>query len=42
MIRRFDASDEHAKELRSDLTNIRQKVNAHVVSIKHVELQMDQ
>ena len=40
MIRRFDASDENAKELRGDLANIRQKVDAHAISIKHLELQM--
>ena len=42
MMRRFDASDEHANELRGDLGNIRKKVNAHVISIKHLELQMSQ
>ena len=41
-MRRFDAIDEHAKELKGDLANIRQKVNAHAVSIKHLELLMDQ
>ena len=40
MMIRFDASDEHAKELRGDLANIRQKVDAHAISIKHLELQM--
>ena len=34
MIRRFDASDEHAKELRGDLVNIWQKVDAHAISIR--------
>ena len=38
MMRRFDASDEHAKELRVDLANIEQKVDAHAVSIKHIKL----
>ena len=42
MMRRFDASDEHTKELRSDLANIGQKVDAHAISIKHLELQMAQ
>ena len=42
LIRRFDDSDEHIKELRSDLASIGQKVNAHVVSIKYIEFQMDQ
>ena len=40
MMRRFDASDEHAKELRGELANIGQKVDAHSISIKHLELQM--
>ena len=42
MIRRFDASDEHTKELRSDLVGIGQKVDTHAISIKHIELQMTQ
>ena len=42
MMRHFDASDEHAKELRGDLANIGQKMDAHPVSIKHLELQMAQ
>ena len=40
MMRRFDASDEHTKELRSDLASIGKKVDAHAISIKHLELQM--
>ncbi|XP_015087029.1 uncharacterized protein LOC107030165 [Solanum pennellii] len=40
--RRFDASDEHTKELRGDLANIGKKLDVHVVSIKHLELQMGQ
>ena len=40
MLRRFDASDEHIKELRSDLAGIGQKVNAHALTIKKIELQM--
>ena len=40
MMRRFDVIDEHAKELRGDLANIGQKVDAHAVSIKNLELQM--
>ena len=40
MMRRFDASDEHAKELRCDLDNIWENVDAHAISIKHLELQM--
>ena len=42
MIRRFDTSDEKAKELRGDLENIGQKVYAHTISIKHLELQIAQ
>ena len=42
MMRRFDANDEHIKELRSDLAGIRQKVNTHAISIKQIELQMTQ
>ena len=42
MMRRFDANDENAKELRGDLANIGQKVDAHAISIKHLELQMSQ
>ena len=34
MIRRFDASDENIKELRSDLAGIGKKVDAHAISIK--------
>ena len=42
MMRRFDASYEHIKELRSDLAGIGQKVDTHAISIKHIELQMAQ
>ena len=38
MMRRFHARDEHAKEIRGYLDNIGQKVGAHVVSIKNLEL----
>ena len=34
MMRRFDANDEHTKELRSDLAGIGQKVYTHAISIK--------
>ena len=34
MMRRFDANDEHIKELRSDLVGIGKKVDIHVISIK--------
>ena len=42
MMRRFDANDENAKELRGDLANIGKKVDAQAISIKHLELQMTQ
>ena len=42
MMRRFDASDEHIKELRSNLGGIGQKVDTHAISIKKLELQMTQ
>ena len=34
IMRRLDASDEQTKELRGDLANIGQKVDAHAISIK--------
>ena len=37
-MRRFDASDEHIKELRSDLAGIGQKVDTPAKSIKQIEL----
>ena len=37
MMRRFDATDENVKEMRNDLSGIGQKVDAHAVSIKHLE-----
>ena len=42
MMRRIDASDEHIKELRSDLAGIGQKVDTHSISIEQIELQMAQ
>ena len=39
---RFDASDEHANELKSDLAGIGQKVDQHAISIKLLELQLAQ
>ena len=42
MRRRFDASDEHIKELRCDLASIGQKVDTHAISIKQIELQVAQ
>ena len=38
MMRRFDASDEHIKDLRGDLASIGQKVDTHAISIKQIEL----
>ena len=40
MMRRFDTSDEHIKELRCDLASIGQKVDTHAISIKQIELQV--
>ena len=42
MMRRFDASYEHIKELRCDLASIGQKIDTHSISIKQIELQMAQ
>ena len=42
MMRRFDATDEHNKELRNDLAGIGQKFDTHAISIKQLELQMAQ
>ena len=42
MMRRFDAIDEHIKELRCDLAGIEKKVDTHEISIKQIELQMNQ
>ena len=42
MMRRFDANDEHIKELRSDLAGIGQKVYTNSISIKQIQLQMSQ
>ena len=41
-MKRFDASDEHIKELRSDLEGIGQKVDQHAILIKQIEVQIDQ
>ena len=35
---RFDASDDHNKELRSDLASIGKKVDIHAISIKQLEV----
>ena len=40
IMRRFDASDEHTKELISYLAGIGQKVDTCAISIKQLELQM--
>ena len=37
MMWRFDASDEHIKDLMIDLTGIEQKIDKHTKSIKQVE-----
>ena len=42
MMSRFDVSDVHAKELRGDFANIWQIIDAHAVSIKHLQLEMAQ
>ena len=42
MMRRFNASDDHIKEFRSDLAGIGQKVYTHEILIKQLDLKMDQ
>ena len=42
MMRRFDAKDEHIKELRCDLASIGQKVDTHAILIKQIELHVAQ
>ena len=42
MMRRFDTSDEHFKELRCDLASIGRKVDAHAISIKQIEFKVAQ
>ena len=42
MMRRFDTSEEHIKELRCNLDSIGQKVDTHAILIKQIELQMTQ
>ena len=42
MMRKFYASDEYIKELRSDLAGIGQKVDTHAISIKRLGLRMAQ
>ena len=42
IMRRFDASDEHNKELRNDLLGIGKRVDTHAISIKQLELQLAQ
>uniref|UniRef100_M1DQ98 Integrase core domain containing protein n=1 Tax=Solanum tuberosum TaxID=4113 RepID=M1DQ98_SOLTU len=37
MMKKFDATDENVKEMRNDLSGIGQKVDAHSVSIKHLQ-----
>ena len=38
MMRRFDVSDEHNKELRNDLASIGQNVDTQAILIKQLEL----
>ena len=42
MMRRFNASNEHTKELRSDLAGIGKKVDKPAILIKQLELQLAQ
>ena len=42
MMRRFDASDEHIKELRSHLACIGKKFDTYAISTKQIEWQMAQ
>ena len=42
MMRRFDNSDKHNKELRSDLAGIGKKVDTYEISITQLELQFAQ
>ena len=42
MMRRFNTSHEHIKELRCDLASIGQKFDTHAISTKQIELQVAQ
>lgn len=42
IMRRSDAIDKNVKHIRGELSGIGQKMNAHAVSIKNLELQMNQ
>ncbi|KAK4737404.1 hypothetical protein R3W88_001101 [Solanum pinnatisectum] len=42
MMKRFDSTDENVKEIQNDLSGIGQNVDAHAVSIKKLEQQMNQ
>ena len=42
MMRRFNTSHEHIKELRCDWASIGQKVDTHAILIKQIELQVAQ
>lgn len=42
MLRIFDVTDKNVKEMQNDLSVIGKKVDAYVVSIKHLKLQMTQ
>lgn len=39
-MRRFDSSDRNVNEMRDDLANIGENMDAHAISIKHLNLKM--
>ena len=41
-MRRFDATNDNVKKIKGKLSGIEHKVDAHSVSINHLELQMNQ
>ena len=38
----FDTTDENVKDMRGEVPGVGQKVDAHALSIKHLDLQMNQ
>jgi len=42
MLKRFDSTYENVKDMLNDLSDIGQKFDTHVVSIKQLEQQMNQ
>ncbi|KAK4724087.1 hypothetical protein R3W88_026866 [Solanum pinnatisectum] len=42
MMKRFDSTNENLREMRNELSGIGQEIDAHAVSIKHLEQQMTQ